>query len=367
MAEFQRIASLDLLRGVAISAVILFHLSAFFGPQHTLLSFLTAQGFFGVQLFFLVSAFTMCEMWDRRTGESQPALKFYIRRFFRIAGPFWIAIIFYRGLEGFGPSFWAPDGISARQVITTVFFVHALWPDTINCVVPGGWSIGVEMLFYLLFPLLIGLRGSQRTYLALAFAVYLLDLIVVRPAYTAALSNFGHSELFAYFLYAQIFSQGPVFLIGMALYKAVTENRVEPMSVALAVAWVSFAFVLKYALHVNSSPTFWLAAFLMAGGAYAVIIAQMSWAPLNKFGEISYSAYLSHFATVQVVEFAFKEAGIERFTYLGFIAAAASVFFLTWIVGLAMRHAIEKPSVNIGRIVVSILPTISSPPAGAVR
>ena len=36
--------------------------------------------------------------------------------------------------------------------LSTAFFLHGLHPEAINSVIPGGWSIAVEMTFYLFFP-----------------------------------------------------------------------------------------------------------------------------------------------------------------------------------------------------------------------
>jgi exopolysaccharide production protein ExoZ len=358
--EADRIAALDFQRGLAISAVIAFHLSLFFGPRNSLLWLVCSQGFHGVQLFFLVSSLTMCEMWARRSNEPNPAVKFYIRRISRIAGPFWLAIIFYRLLDGFGPSFWAPDGISARQIITTALFVHTFWPDTINCVVPGGWSIGIEMLFYLFFPFLISMRGSPRDYVCLAFAIYLVNLILVRPAYEAALSDFAQQELVSEFLFLQFFSQGPVFLLGMALYKCLAGAKLGLASIVTITLWIALAFVLKDVFH-QGSPYFyfWLGIFGTAMLSYFIMTYGISWAPLNALGQVSYSVYLAHFAIIDAVKFGFTLFGLNLETYLSFFVAASVVTCSCWLVGLLLRRFIEKPSSSVGRWVISKIPRVS--------
>jgi len=57
---------------------------------------------------------------------------------------FWLAIPFFLLLTGKGAPAW--------EVATTALFVHGFHPQTINSVVPGGWSIAVEMTFYAVFP-----------------------------------------------------------------------------------------------------------------------------------------------------------------------------------------------------------------------
>jgi exopolysaccharide production protein ExoZ len=73
-----RLTSLDSCRGVAILMVVAFHVSIIYGPA-AWLGRLSEFGNLGVPLFFLVSAVTMCLMWNRRREESQRTLKIYIR------------------------------------------------------------------------------------------------------------------------------------------------------------------------------------------------------------------------------------------------------------------------------------------------
>jgi len=354
--DIERIRSLDFLRGLAIIGVIAFHLDAYFGPPGSFLNFLAAQGILGVQLFFLISAITMCTMWERRAGEADPTLKFYIRRVSRIAGPFWMAMIFYLYLDGFAASHWAPNGISTRHILTTALFVHALWPDTVNSVVPGGWSIGVEMLFYLFFPLVANLRGSARLYLSLGFGVYLLNLILVRPLYEFSLAGFGNEELVGEFLYFQLFNQGPVFLVGMAIYQVIKGQKLGLASWAIIAIWITTSFLLKYGFHCSGSPYFWLPVFLLAACTYAAIKLGISLKPLELFGEVSYSVYLSHFAVISMAKWIFAKANVSMTNYAAFVLALTFVILISWAIGVAMRTFIEKPSSSVGRILVRGLP-----------
>ena len=113
------------------------------------------------------------------------ARSFYLRRFFRIAPLFWIAIVFYLLVtRGRGITNFAPDGVGASDVLLTFFFLHSSSVTAYNSVVPGGWSIAVEMQFYLLFPLLIYLfrrRNGATLCYALIALVSVIGQFVVEP------------------------------------------------------------------------------------------------------------------------------------------------------------------------------------------
>jgi len=82
---------LDGLRGVAALLVLSVHLlqiiNLFNGKSFSF-------GAYGVQLFYILSALTLFLSSSQRfTSESKASLKFFIRRFFRIAPLFYIAVV----------------------------------------------------------------------------------------------------------------------------------------------------------------------------------------------------------------------------------------------------------------------------------
>ena len=165
---------IDALRGIAILGVILVHSSQWVAPTHATLLFVMHEGARGVQLFYVASALTLCMSWMARSShENFPVRNFYIRRLFRIAPMFYIAILIYTFLNGFAPAYWSPNGIEWWFIPLTVSFLHGFHPETITSVVPGGWSIAVEMSFYLILPFLL-IHIKSPIYWLLFFGISLL-------------------------------------------------------------------------------------------------------------------------------------------------------------------------------------------------
>lgn len=124
---------IDALRGYAILGVLMVHSAQSVRPNHAFLRSAMAQGSLGVQLFYIASALTLCLSWRfRSTQEGHPTRDFYIRRFFRIAPMFYLAIVLYVLLNGLAPQYWAPNGIKWWFVGADRFF-HALRVSNIWC------------------------------------------------------------------------------------------------------------------------------------------------------------------------------------------------------------------------------------------
>ncbi|HWV80394.1 MAG TPA: acyltransferase [Hyphomicrobiaceae bacterium] len=168
-------AYVDALRGWAIFAVLIVHTSQHVPGIEARAFWIAEEGARGVQLFFVASALTLMLSWRSR---DDGALPFYIRRFFRIAPMFWLAIVGYYLLRGADRGFWAPGGLTWWHISLTAAFLHGWHPATITSVVPGGWSIAVEMTFYAIFPLLIVWCSTlQKACLAFVISLALLPLM----------------------------------------------------------------------------------------------------------------------------------------------------------------------------------------------
>ena len=291
----RRNQSLDLLRGIAILMVMLAHCAlATTSVVPGLAAAAGKYGQFGVELFFIVSGYTMMLTFGDRV-DLAAAGAFYIRRAFRIAPLFWIALVAYLAItKGEGFREWAPDGVSTSDVVLTFFFLHWTSVTAFNSVVPGGWSIAVEMQFYLLFPLIIGLfrrdNGPLVIYALIALVSasgqFVADHYLV-PQLSASLSKDGARLAYAFF-YCSLPHQLICFGFGILLYDIVERNH-RPTLGALFL----FAACLCSGSGAVVAILFFIALLVMANGV------SLSWMAL--FGRHSYAIYLAHFALVSAV------------------------------------------------------------------
>lgn len=99
----------------------------------------------GVQLFFVLSAFTLFQTARMRWKASNyPMLAFYIRRAFRILPLWWIAIAIEYANR--------PD-TDIKSAVGSAFFVFGLKPEWLSMLtISVGWSLFVEESFYIFFP-----------------------------------------------------------------------------------------------------------------------------------------------------------------------------------------------------------------------
>jgi peptidoglycan/LPS O-acetylase OafA/YrhL len=358
-----RLDAIDAMRGYAILGVVLSHTGQWTKPAAAWAAQFCANGALGVQLFFVASAFALFLSNESRHGrEHRSVADFFIRRFFRIAPMFYVGLVFFLWLIGIGPRFWAPHGVTPLDVGLTALFLNGWHPETINAVVPGGWSIVTEVSFYALLPFFFRLVTNRTRTLVLLVGTIALGRVAgdwLAPLLTPAYPP-GYGYLAENFQFFWIFGELPVFALGILLYYLLRDRREQPDA---RLGWISFvaAAALGAALfrqmHPPSPPPFpavvlYGAAFMLFGFALHQTQSRLLVNPLVVFiGKISYSLYFVHFAVFQFLYLHWPQGlpltgpAATLLAYLLVLAIAGSISYLTY-------RAIELPGIALGRRVV---------------
>jgi exopolysaccharide production protein ExoZ len=320
-ARTRRNASLDLLRGLAVLMVVLVHCreeARGVGPG--LAWFAERCGELGVPLFFMVSGYTMMLTFGG-TIDSGAVRSFYIRRVFRIVPLFWLAIVFYLLLsKGEGIKHFAPDGVSLRDVLLTFSFMHWTSVTAYNSVVPGGWSIAVEMQFYLVFPLLLYLfrrpNGPIRCYALFALVSIVGQLAAdhyVTPWLAASLPG-SQAYLADGISTSWLPRQAICFAFGILLYDYIELKRRPAIGTLLLLAASLFS-------------TWGAEIAVLAAIAFLILASNASVSWIALLGRHSYAIYLIHFAVISAIV-AISPIGLVPLFLLASVASLAFSYYL---------------------------------------
>lgn len=345
---------IDSLRGLAVLAVIMVHCSQLGDSDHIpkKLMSIFSNGDKGVQLFFIASAFTLFLSLNYRNENSSK--NFFIKRFFRIAPMYYFAICYYLLQEGFGARYWLGDinHISFINIFSNITFTHGFCPYWINSLVPGGWTIAVEMLFYCFVPFLFKMIKNINH----AFYFVLISLVVrIIFNYFLFRTPLINSEyLWQSFLFFYFPNQLPVFSLGILLYFMIfNEKRIE---LNFIIPFLFSIFILLQLVGYDLFPkhfTFGVA-FLLLAKALSQYEFKLFVNPVTVYlGKISFSMYLVHFAVIYWLnEFNFISYfsnDISSFQILNFITRYILIVVLTVIISTFFYNIIELPTQRIGK------------------
>ena len=149
VARAPHLPALDELRGLMAACVALYHMVVWTrAPASGARTASIALGIYSVQGFFLISGLCFFALYGRTRFDRGQLASFYVRRFMRIAPLFYVAIaLSYLAGNPVNPNAGAWRFLENLSLSFGLFHPnHAL--------VLGGWSIGIECLFYAAFPLL---------------------------------------------------------------------------------------------------------------------------------------------------------------------------------------------------------------------
>ncbi|MEP7274281.1 MAG: acyltransferase [Acidobacteriota bacterium] len=226
------IPEIDGLRFIAIAAVVLHHLMAAYLTDtqrlgrvelpadwiqtigRSLLVRIAFCGYFGVHLFFVISGFVLSLPFARacRQGSVGPSLRaYYWRRIRRIEPPYFINLTLCFALIVATLSGWrvfVPHYLASLAYLHGIVFGEPSWISGVT------WSLEIEIQFYLLVPLLVGVfrvrhAGLRRIVLiALVFGLSILSPTVLdhlrAPRLGLSLLNYLQ-YFFAGFLLADLY------------------------------------------------------------------------------------------------------------------------------------------------------------------
>ncbi|MBK1723060.1 acyltransferase family protein [Thiocystis violacea] len=364
---FVRLDFLDALRGFAAYYVLVYHLALIPNPHLAVpdwLALYAGSGGTGVTLFFVLSAFALSYSLDARRGEPSLTLHFYLRRFFRIAPLFYAMLLAYFVRDWlFFETVHGP-----REILINASMLFNLTPEHTLGYVWASWTIGVEILFYILFPLV------HRAIRNLADAVTLFLICVLLSQGWIYLIDHQGATLLGLTAEQLTIERNhgflrhlPAFLMGVVCYRLyfdylirLREDQKRRYGRLLLVCFV----VLYTALLTGRlEPLLWDVQVWQAI-CYATLILGLGLRPMRtlvnpatvRLGKISYSLYLLHPSLVfALAPLYYWLYGVMPGTSAAFLAAygitAAMLTSLAWV----SYRQIERRGIGWGESVISRL------------
>ena len=338
------LTSLQYMRGVTAMMVVYFHIVLQIEGLNGGSSLLPRIGTSAVDVFFVLSGFVI---WSTTLSRDSNAWHFYRRRIVRVVPLYWGATATAAVAAILLPHLMESTRFDPAHFLASMLFVP--WPNPsypassgnhlAPLVVPG-WTLNYEMLFYLLFGLLLPFRPILRALLlALLFLVVLaLPSLLAAPLPGLAFYSFGYLI---------------EFLLGAGI--AALALRTSPLTPLTSAVVLAAGVVMLLGLdfmHVERAPIPWMA-FAATLIVYAAVALEHRGAvpasPLfSLLGEASYSIYLTNVFVLaalrimwRALELPVDPAGEILFLLVGLGVSAA--------VGTVVHLLYEKPAARMTR------------------
>lgn len=312
-AKVKKMDWIDAGRGFAILFVILCHAGGEFLNDTFFHHHFTHFGMYGVQLFFLLSSYTLMHSYAaRKKGFS--VKHFYIRRFFRIAPLYYVMLGVYCLITYFYPGIYASE-LSIKKIVANLLFLNTFYFPSINYLPPGSWSISVEMMFYILAPLFfIWVKNLKKAFLL--FGLFYISSVLFHYGlfyYITHHTNKDWEMVSGHSFYYWLPNQLPIFFIGFLFYWV--KNYCDSLSLRIQEKLAHFTFlaILMFFLasFINFSaqkPFIFIKTEIVYSFIFLILSLGLSYSRnflfINPYiialGKVSFSVYLTHFIFITI-------------------------------------------------------------------
>lgn len=276
----KRLYGLDMVRGLCAISVMIYHVLAW-----TKAATIEAAGTYGVYVFFILSGCSLAYVYGRMPMTEKTLREFFVARAFRII-PLYAGVVIFTYFQ---------RGSDLSLVLLNVTLLFGFTNPGATSLVTGGWSIGVEAVFYLLFPLLLLFRNIY----ALG-AIFLLSLLMNLIYVPTTLTKPWIDDHWNY--YTQPVTFLCYFVGGMLIARLGLAVKYGWGAVALSLAVMFGIFAMPEVLDLtrNQILTGWTSLALIAASLVTVAVASTIAMPRllvgvsQLLGDVSYSVYLLH-------------------------------------------------------------------------
>jgi peptidoglycan/LPS O-acetylase OafA/YrhL len=346
----------DILRGAASLAVVVWHYQHFFmiapqqlpsdftrdvQPLYFFLERFYLYGFNAVQLFFVLSGFVffsqyLNEIRSRQVG----AWKFFVLRFSRLYPLQFVTLVFVASLQfvsqNIDGSFIVYSCNDFYHFVLNLFFASRWGLETCASFNAPTWSVSVEVLLYISFFLFALI--APRT---LSMRIALMFLCVCVGVFFKKYASGSWSEIG--FAIACFYVGGAVFL----LLDLSVNAGCRPVHILIAAIGAQLAAFAIFAI----TPRFHnllLYGIIFPGAIMVLAAAQYCQFQIGKgarvLGDISYSTYLTHFP-IQLTLLLAAKAGLVNIDYH---TRSAFLMFLALLIAVSVPiyYWFERPAQN---------------------
>jgi peptidoglycan/LPS O-acetylase OafA/YrhL len=311
--------ALDGVRGIAIAAVLLYHVGQTIWPGAA--DWLAPGGFAGVDLFFVLSGFLITTLLleeAERRGRID-LVGFLRRRAVRLVPALAVAlgVLFVAALFGYGQN--TPREIMSRGLWTLAFLQNGDVPNRLIAELGHTWSLAIEGQFYVLWSvvatLVVALTGGGRRARGILLVVAIGLVVAIAVSRAVRFGDGAGINPYTFYLATNSRLDGAMIgsIAGLAFTSGWLDRLAQRWAAAMTVAglvvlgWCveqigpfeRFLYRGGFTLYGLLGAAAVLGAVRLTGGR---LLRTLSSRPLVHLGKISYSLFLWHipvFVTLQ--------------------------------------------------------------------
>jgi len=355
-----RLDGIDILRGTAVTAVIVYHFFVLLGlTSSEFFPYVQTFGSLGVPLFFIISGYLIYRSIERNIsskGTPKGLLNYFFHRLFRILPAYYfnLLVVVLMAALYINNNYYYSDTFFEQFFLNftlTSYFINKTAGLGINGTY---WTLSIEMLWYIVAPFF--LIYFQRTRILLF--IMLLSILYIWGLAYGDLGIYLHLDsnyrsLLPYYL-SQLPAQINYFIAGILIYKyrlviSLPKTRYHYLLVVVILSFF-VGTMGYYKIHLSPIPShlsILMVTTLLFVLLYTIKVKKAIFFLLEWIGKISYSLYLWHTPILfamdrsHILEYRSLSESIVFFLLLLISISSMSYYFIEE-GGFALREKLTK-------------------------
>jgi len=250
-----------------------------------------------------------------------------------------------------------PDVVpSAFDYLSHIFLLHGFTYTAFKSIVPGGWSIGVEFIFYLLFPLIfLYLKKNPSKFMYWATFIFFVILSLGQNLYFQLFEP-SYSSIWKYGYWSPI-NQLPVFMVGVLLYERVCIEVLEHSIIKSLSGFILLTlssmliWQLQLPFYVAMVPLLSAFSFYYLYFVFK-LIPWLNITLLKRIGQLSFSMYILHFLSLMILVNLDSLEFLKGLGIISFLLFFILLISLTVALSLFTEKFIELKFVKLGKYII---------------
>ncbi|WP_459500433.1 acyltransferase family protein [Bacillus sp. C1] len=332
MQQRQRLNLIQASRAIVPLLILSFHVG-FVADEHFNYNFLNLtklERVGGADYFFIVTGFMMFYVYSKYIGNRDKFRPFLMKRFIGIYPFYWvitcIVIVFF---------FFIPVGYGYSKSFKTILGSLSLFPWHEEPIIYSAWSLRHNILFYMIFSMLIFKNGKIMRFL-IGLWITLIVIIYIKDI---EINNY---------LISFIFNRLNLnFILGCCCAYIAMNFRIKHGKSLLTLGMLGYTFtwitVIYDLMHIDTVLMYAISGTCLILGLVSFDINKKVSIPkiFNYLGNASFSIYLTHPAFIGLIAIMIKKLGI--YDLIGNLFSTLLCILIAIIMGCLAHSFIEKP------------------------